>query len=103
MRFPFQSRRNFKIFVGGIAPEQNEDDIHNFFSEYGTVRSSTVGHLPMRLVYLLFLFQVTDVNLMKDTTRQRHRGFAFVAFTDMQVVKDLIEKRHLNIKGRPVS
>jgi squid-like protein len=29
--------RHGKIFVGGLAPELSDDDIKNFFAQYGTV------------------------------------------------------------------
>jgi squid-like protein len=29
--------RHGKIFVGGLVPELSDDDIKNFFAQYGTV------------------------------------------------------------------
>lgn len=38
----FQNRRSLKVFLGGIAPESNEDDIRRAMSEYGTVNQSSI-------------------------------------------------------------
>lgn len=34
---PLQSRRQLKIFVGGIAPEHNEETLRDFFKQFGNV------------------------------------------------------------------
>ncbi|VDN15433.1 unnamed protein product, partial [Dibothriocephalus latus] len=68
-----------KIFVGGIAFEHDEETIRNFFQTFGTV---------------------TDVNLLSNPGRQRHRGFAFVGFDDEEVVKKLIKMHYANLNGK---
>lgn len=42
--------RHGKIFVGGLSAELSDDDIKNYFSQYGTVSSLTsLYYLPARL------------------------------------------------------
>ncbi|VDL94727.1 unnamed protein product [Schistocephalus solidus] len=76
-----KNRRSLKIFVGGIAFEHDEETIRNFFQTFGTV---------------------TDVNLLSNPGRQRHRGFAFVGFDDEEVVKKLIKMHYANLNGKQV-
>lgn len=76
-----RNRRSLKIFVGGIGLDDNEETIRQFFSQFGNV---------------------TDVNLMLDQTKQRHRGFAFVGFDDESVVKELIVRHFVTMNGKHV-
>ncbi|PAA52794.1 hypothetical protein BOX15_Mlig020819g1, partial [Macrostomum lignano] len=76
-----KNRRSLKIFVGGIAPEHTEETVRNFFSAFGNV---------------------TDVNLMMDLSKQRHRGFAFVGFEDETTVKRLIQTHYVQLNGKQV-
>nr|CDS21965.1 rna binding protein musashi [Echinococcus granulosus] len=76
-----KNKRSLKIFVGGIAFEHNEETIRNFFQCFGNV---------------------TDVNLLSNPGRPRHRGFAFVGFDDEEVVKKLIKMHFVNLHGKQV-
>nr|ANE21799.2 DAZ-associated protein 2 [Schmidtea mediterranea] len=76
-----RSRRQLKIFVGGIAPEHNEETLRDFFKQFGNI---------------------TELTLMKDQSGHRHRGFAFVAFDDEAVVKQLINDHILTIGNKQV-
>ncbi|VDM23824.1 unnamed protein product [Hydatigera taeniaeformis] len=76
-----KNKRSLKIFVGGIAFEHNEETIRNFFQCFGNV---------------------TDVNLLSNPGRPRHRGFAFVGFDDEEVVKRLIKMHFVNLHGKQV-
>uniref|UniRef100_A0A5K3F725 RRM domain-containing protein n=2 Tax=Mesocestoides corti TaxID=53468 RepID=A0A5K3F725_MESCO len=76
-----KNRRSLKIFVGGIAFEHDEETIRTFFQSFGNV---------------------TDVNLLSNPGRPRHRGFAFVGFDDEEVVKKLIKMHYINLNGKQV-
>ena len=53
-----------KIFVGGIG-ETGEDELKNYFGQYGNVKAVQVKY---------------------DPTTQRARGFGFIIFDDMSSV-----------------
>ncbi|VDD83958.1 unnamed protein product [Mesocestoides corti] len=76
-----RNRRSLKVFVGGVGPEQNVTSITAFFEKFG---------------------HVTDVNLMMDPNKQRHRGFAFVGFDDEGAVNRLINMHFLTMGSRQV-
>lgn len=76
-----RNRRSLKIFVGGIGLDQDADSIKCFFKQFG---------------------RVTDVNLMMDSNKQRHRGFAFVGFEDETVVKRLINIHYVTMNNKQV-
>ncbi|CAH8864667.1 unnamed protein product [Trichobilharzia szidati] len=76
-----RNKRSLKIFVGGIGLEQDIESIKDYFKQFG---------------------HVTDVNLMMDTNKQRHRGFAFISFDDENVVKQLINLHYVNINNKQV-
>lgn len=76
-----RNRRSLKIFVGGIGLDQDADSIKNYFRQFG---------------------RVTDVNLMMDSNKQRHRGFAFVGFEDEAVVKRLINLHYVTMNNKQV-
>ncbi|CAL8071284.1 unnamed protein product [Calicophoron daubneyi] len=76
-----RNRRSLKIFVGGIGLEQDAESIKNYFKQFG---------------------RVTDVNLMMDSNKQRHRGFAFVGFEDEAVVKRLISLHYVTMNNKQV-
>ncbi|KAF7261011.1 hypothetical protein EG68_01534 [Paragonimus skrjabini miyazakii] len=76
-----RNRRSLKIFVGGIGLEQDAESIKNYFRQFG---------------------RVTDVNLMMDSNKQRHRGFAFVGFEDESVVKRLISIHYVTMNNKQV-
>ncbi|KAF8571886.1 hypothetical protein P879_02109 [Paragonimus westermani] len=76
-----RNRRSLKIFVGGIGLEQDVESIKNYFRQFG---------------------RVTDVNLMMDSNKQRHRGFAFVGFEDESVVRRLISLHYVTMNNKQV-
>ncbi|KAA0185803.1 Heterogeneous nuclear ribonucleoprotein 27C [Fasciolopsis buskii] len=76
-----RNRRSLKIFVGGIGLDQDAESIRNYFKQFG---------------------RVTDVNLMMDSNKQRHRGFAFVGFEDEAVVKRLIGLHYVTMNNKQV-
>lgn len=76
-----RNKRSLKIFVGGIGLDQDAESIRNYFKQFG---------------------RVTDVNLMMDSNKQRHRGFAFVGFEDEAVVKRLIGLHYVTMNNKQV-
>lgn len=58
-----------KAFVGGIKEEHDEDDLKNYFSEFGNIESVDI---------------ITD----KDTGKKR--GFAFVTYDDYDPVDKIV-------------
>jgi len=58
-----------KIFVGGIG-ETGEDELKNYFGQYGNVKAVQVKY---------------------DPTTQRARGFGFIIFDDMSSVDSMSE------------
>ncbi|KAG5447912.1 hypothetical protein CSKR_112312 [Clonorchis sinensis] len=76
-----RNRRSLKVFVGGIGLDQDAESIKNYFRQFG---------------------RVTDVNLMMDSNKQRHRGFAFVGFEDEAVVKRLISLHYVTMNNKQV-
>jgi len=67
-----------KLFVGGIKEEIEEDDMREFFSEFGTI---------------------TDIVRMKDKETGRKKGFGFVEFDDYDPVDKLVLTAPHQIKG----
>lgn len=68
-----------KIFVGGLGHNTLEGDLKEYFSEFGTVES---------------------VNLKKDGSSGRSRGFAFVLFSTIEAVDKVIQVGQHTIKGK---
>lgn len=71
-----------KIFVGGISPEVNNEDLSMHFTQYGEVAQAQVKY---------------------DRTNGRSRGFAFVEFTTGEGCKLALAAREQTIKGKSVS
>ncbi|KAL8142148.1 hypothetical protein V2J09_015180 [Rumex salicifolius] len=63
-----------KVFVGGIPTTVTDDELKNFFSDYGTI----VEH-----------------QIIRDHETNRSRGFGFVVFEDEDVVDDLLSKGNM--------
>merc|ERR1719402_523901 len=58
-----------KLFVSGIKKELTEDDLRNYFKDFGTLE---------------------EVDVIKDRDTQENRGFAFVTFDDYDPVDKLV-------------
>ncbi|KAK9862706.1 hypothetical protein WJX84_008352 [Apatococcus fuscideae] len=61
-----QKPRSKKIFVGGLAPDTDEDQFQEYFERYG---------------------KVTEAQIMQDHTSGRSRGFGFITFEDESSVE----------------
>jgi hypothetical protein len=71
-----------QVFVGGLRPETDEDDLVVFFSNYGTV---------------------CEAVLKTDGRTGLSRCFGFVTFVDSQsAVKDLLKSRFLEMNGKRI-
>lgn len=63
--------RTNKVFVGGIAPETNQDDFEKYFSKFG---------------------RVTDAVVMTDRETGRPRGFGFVTFESEESAEQVVSQ-----------
>ena len=70
-----------KVFVGGLEPSVNNDDLREFFSKFGPVREASV------------LF---------DNNRGASRCFGFVTFEQKETVDLLVQHNNYKIKGKLV-
>jgi len=68
-----------KIFVGGIATEVSNEDLQQYFSQFG---------------------EVTQAQVKIDRTTGRSRGFAFVEFGTAEACKEALAQREQTIKGK---
>lgn len=70
-----------KIFCGGISYETTQQDIENYFADFGPV---------------------AKVSVKTDKLTQRSRGFAFVTFEDKETVQKVIEQKTHIIGDRKI-
>uniref|UniRef100_A0A1B6DN46 RRM domain-containing protein n=2 Tax=Clastoptera arizonana TaxID=38151 RepID=A0A1B6DN46_9HEMI len=73
--------RHGKIFVGGLSTELSDDDIKNYFSQYGTI---------------------VEVEMPYDKTKNQRKGFCFITFDSEQVVTELLKTPKQQINGKDV-
>lgn len=73
--------RHGKIFVGGLSTELSDDDIKNYFSQYGTI---------------------VEVEMPYDKTKNQRKGFCFITFDSEQVVSELLKTPKQSINGKEV-
>ncbi|XP_066150693.1 RNA-binding protein squid isoform X2 [Euwallacea fornicatus] len=69
--------RHGKIFVGGLVPELTDDDIKEYFQQYGTVLEAEMPY---------------------DKVKSQRKGFCFITFESEQVVADLLKRPKQTIK-----
>lgn len=67
-----------KCFIGGVKKGMTEDQVRNYFQQFGTI---------------------SDFEVPKDRESGEPRGFAFITFDDFDVVDKLVAKRHHDIDG----
>jgi len=68
-----------KIFVGGIGCDVTNEDLQQFFSQFG---------------------EVSQAQVKIDRATGRSRGFAFVEFATAEACKTAMAQREQNIKGK---
>lgn len=68
-----------KIYVGNLSYNSTQEDISDFFSEYG---------------------KIENVHLMIDRDTQRSRGFAFVTFEKEEGAENALESNGKDLQGR---
>uniref|UniRef100_A0A1E1W6C5 RRM domain-containing protein n=1 Tax=Pectinophora gossypiella TaxID=13191 RepID=A0A1E1W6C5_PECGO len=73
--------RHGKIFVGGLSSEISDDEIKNFFSNFGTI---------------------IEVEMPFDKTKNQRKGFCFITFESEQVVNELLKTPKQTIGGKEV-
>lgn len=104
--------RHGKIFVGGLSTELSDDDIKNFFSQFGTVSiisfffctSNTLNqHFLQITMKYLKIFQIVEVEMPFDKTKNQRKGFCFITFESEQVVNELLKTSKQTINGKEVS
>lgn len=69
-----------KLFIGGISWETSEDELKEYFGNYGEVVQTVV---------------------MRDKATGRPRGFGFVVFSDPSILDRVLQDNHV-IDGRTV-
>lgn len=67
-----------KLFIGGLRDNLTEDDLKNYFNNYGNVIEAVV---------------------MKEKETSKSRGFGFVTFDDYDPVDKIILEKHHTING----
>lgn len=70
-----------KIFIGGLAQNATEDEVRNYFVQYG---------------------KVTEVVFVINKEEQRHKGFGFVTFEEETAVDQAVGKHFHEICGKRV-
>lgn len=70
-----------RIFVGGLSSDTVEDDMREYFEQFGTVE---------------------EVQLMFDKNTNRHRGFGFVTFEKPTPAEKVCGIQYHDIKGKKV-
>lgn len=73
--------RHGKIFVGGLSTELSDDDIKNYFAQYGTI---------------------VEVEMPYDKSKNQRKGFCFITFESEVVVAELLKTPKQNINGKEV-
>ncbi|KAL6258420.1 hypothetical protein P5V15_010377 [Pogonomyrmex californicus] len=73
--------RHGKIFVGGLSTELSDDDIKNFFSQFGNI---------------------VEMEMPFDKTKNQRKGFCFITFESEQVVNELLKIPKQTINGKAV-
>lgn len=72
-----------KLYVGNISWDSSEQDLHDFFSQFGSVEEAII---------------------IKDRMSGRSKGFGFVTFTEDSEADAAIESTHeKDFMGRPLT
>ena len=71
-----------KLFVGALPQEAGDDDIKEYFEQFG---------------------EIDNVNLKMDPMTGRSRGFAFVVFKDVGGIDSALQQQAHVVKGKKVT
>lgn len=71
-----------KIFVGNLSYNTSEDDLRQFFGQYG---------------------QVTDIKIIIDRDSGRSKGFGFVSFGSNQEGEKALAANQAELDGRQLN
>lgn len=95
--------RHGKIFVGGLSQELSDDDIKNYFGQFGTVKKIDYKIYFHCFIFLDILIQILEVEMPFDKTKNQRKGFCFITFDSEQVVNELLKTPKQTIKDKEVS
>lgn len=95
--------RHGKIFVGGLSQELSDDDIKNYFGQFGTVKTIDYKIYFHCFIFLDTLIQILEVEMPFDKTKNQRKGFCFITFDSEQVVNELLKTPKQTIKDKEVS
>jgi len=70
-----------KLFVGGLTWDTTQDDLHEYFSNFGNILDCSIKH---------------------DPTTGRSRGFAFLVFDRKEIVDKILSHNEHFVKGRKI-
>lgn len=70
-----------KIYVGNLSYNVNEDELQGLFAQYG---------------------EITNVNLIKDRSTGRSKGFGFVEFATSDQAQDALKMDGQEFQQRPL-
>lgn len=73
--------RHGKIFVGGLTTDLTDDDIKNYFLQFGTI---------------------VEVEMPFDKTKNQRKGFCFITFESEAVANDLLKTPKQKINDKEV-
>lgn len=72
---------NNKVYIGNLPYNVSEQDIEEFFSQFGTIE---------------------DVSLIKDRDTGRLKGFGFVTFESQEAAQDSLQMDGKDFHGRAI-
>lgn len=76
---PNKGQRTTQIFVGGCHPQIKNQELKNYFGQFG---------------------KVVETRLVRDKRTKKFRGFGFVTFASFETVEDVLENKYHIIKGK---
>eukprot|EP00800_Vazella_pourtalesii_P004671 TRINITY_DN15412_c0_g1_i1.p1 TRINITY_DN15412_c0_g1~~TRINITY_DN15412_c0_g1_i1.p1 ORF type:complete len:279 (+),score=44.91 TRINITY_DN15412_c0_g1_i1:104-940(+) len=75
------ARRTKKVFVGGISSDTSQDDVYNYFKDFGNI---------------------VEAMLIFDKSTNKHKGFGFVTYDKYDTVDEICCQQFHVINGKKV-